>query len=83
MTKIEYKIRDRSGLHARVAVKLHEAAVSFKSTCSIVFGNTETAATDVMGLMLLDIREGDIIEIKADGPDEEQAVIAICSVFET
>ena len=63
-----------AGLHARPAAALAETAGRFRSDIRVRHGQREVDAKSVLMLLTLDVRQGDSIEISADGPDADKAV---------
>ena len=82
MMEKEFVVTPRLGLHARpAALFVHEAA-KFKSAVLVNKEGLEINGKSVMGLMLLAAECGSRLTIKADGPDEEQAIAALGRLFE-
>lgn len=83
MVEREFTIPNKLGLHARpAALFVHEAA-RFKSQIMVNKEGLEINGKSVMGLMLLAAEHGARVKIKADGPDEKQAIEAIAKLFES
>lgn len=76
MKTITHVLKDPSGLHARIASTITTEANRWKSNVTIVTRGVRSNATDMMGLMLLDVREGERIEIVVEGEDEDRAAKA-------
>ncbi len=77
MESVTQRIADPLGLHARLASNISRAASAHQSSVRIVFGSNSVQADDLLGLMALDIRKGDLIRIEAEGPDENAACAAV------
>lgn len=75
-------IRNRMGLHARPAAMFVQEAAKFKSQVYVVKDGLQVNGKSVMGLMLLAAESGSKLTIKADGPDEDQAIAALEKLFE-
>ncbi|EAB8791430.1 PTS phosphocarrier protein NPr, partial [Salmonella enterica subsp. enterica] len=78
------EIKNRLGLHARPAMKLFELIQTFRST--VVFRNKqneEARADSVLAMLMLDSEQGSFIEVEATGPDENSAIEAIISLFDS
>jgi phosphotransferase system HPr (HPr) family protein len=69
-----------AGLHARPAAALAETAARFRSVIRVRHGEREVDAKSVLLLLTLDVRQGDSIEISADGPDAQDAVDALSAL---
>ena len=82
--RCQVEIKNRLGLHARPAMKLFELIQTFRST--VVFGNKqneEARADSVLAMLMLDSEQGSFIEVEATGPDENSAIEAIISLFDS
>ncbi|NAW67765.1 HPr family phosphocarrier protein [Vibrio sp. V27_P1S3P104] len=76
-------IQNRLGLHARAAVKLVELAQSFDAIITIQGQEGKQATADsVMGLLMLDSAQGQMITISAQGPQAAVALDAVCHLIE-
>jgi phosphocarrier protein len=82
MTERVLKISNRLGLHARPAALFVQEAARFRCSVMVVKDGLEVNGKSVMGLMLLAAESGSKLTIKADGPDEAQALDALQKVFE-
>lgn len=65
------------GLHARAAARFVHLASSFASQIRVTRGPRTMDGKSILGLLLLSAGRGSVIEISADGTDEEQAVEAL------
>ena len=77
-----FVIKNRLGLHARPAAMFVRAAARFKCSVVVVKDGLEVNGKSVMGLMLLAAESGSKLTIKTDGPDEENALLALANIFE-
>ncbi|HDT0625250.1 TPA: PTS phosphocarrier protein NPr [Morganella morganii subsp. morganii] len=80
----QVEIKNRLGLHARPAMKLFELIQTFRS--AVVFRNKqneEARADSVLAMLMLDSEQGSFIEVEATGPDENSAIEAIISLFDS
>jgi len=73
------RIANRNGLHARPA-ELVKVASRFQSDIIMVRDDIEVNGKSIMGVMMLAAEFGAELLIRASGPDEEQAVIAIADL---
>lgn len=67
-------IQSANGLHARPATELVNKASSFKSEITIHKNGKQVNAKSIIGVMTLAIGPGEEIQVKADGPDEKEAI---------
>ena len=82
MIQRELEIKNKLGLHARAAAKLVHAAARFKSDLKIRKGQEEVDGKSILGILLLAAGRGSTILVKADGPDEREALDAIEKLIE-
>jgi phosphocarrier protein len=76
------KIINKRGLHARASAKLVEAAARFKSQITVTKDGQSVDARSIMGLMMLAASLGCEIDILAEGPDADEALVAILALVE-
>jgi phosphocarrier protein len=70
------------GLHARAAARFVHVAGAFESSIRVARGSREMDGKSIMGLLLLSASQGTSITISADGPDESEAMTALCSLVQ-
>jgi phosphocarrier protein HPr len=78
----EIEIKNKLGLHARAAAKLVHTAARFKSDIKIRKGDEEVDGKSILGILLLAAGRGTTIFVKADGPDERDALDAVEKLIE-
>ncbi|MBO6214078.1 MAG: HPr family phosphocarrier protein [Lachnospiraceae bacterium] len=78
------KVVNPSGLHIRPAGVFCQKAMDFETTrINFHYGkNNEASAKSILSILGAGIRQNDEIELICDGPDEEQAMDELCSLFE-
>jgi phosphocarrier protein HPr len=74
LTERDVEIKNKLGLHARAAAKLVHVAARFKSDIKIRKGDEEVDGKSILGILLLAAGRGSTIALKADGPDEREAL---------
>ena len=77
MAERSVQIVNRNGVHARPAAEIVKAASKFKSDITIVRDELEVNGKSIMGVMMLAAEFGSTLQLKASGPDAEQAVDAL------
>jgi phosphoenolpyruvate-protein phosphotransferase (PTS system enzyme I) len=70
-------VRLNEGLHARPATQFVKLARSFSADLKISCAGKSADAKSAVKLMLLGVKEADEIILRADGPDETQALQAL------
>ena len=88
MKSIQLTIVNEQGLHARPLAAFVEIAARFKATTKVTVANITTgvpARNASSGLMVLSLKakKGHVIEVTADGPQEEEALAAIKAAVES
>ncbi|MEI6089454.1 MAG: HPr family phosphocarrier protein [bacterium] len=82
MTISDVKVVNRAGIHTRPAASLVKLASEFKSEIQILRDNFVINAKSIIGVMTLAAEQGSILQIKADGVDESEAVSAIVKLIQ-
>lgn len=82
METCNLSILNALGLHARAAAKFVHTAGRFAAHIRVARGDREVDGKSIMGLLLLAAAQGSSIRISADGPDEADAISALCSLVE-
>jgi phosphocarrier protein len=77
MIERDAQIVNQEGLHARPAAKIVRLASTFNSNIELLKDGLAVNGKSIMGVMMLAAECGSSIQIRADGPDAEQAVDAI------
>jgi phosphocarrier protein len=81
MHRAEALIVNKLGLHARPSAKITQLATKFRSEVWMTKGARRINAKSIMGVMMLAAAKGSTIVVEADGPDEQEAVAALCELF--
>ena len=81
MISADVTIINKLGLHARAASRLVNCASGFAAEIEIVRGTRSVNAKSIMGVLTLAAAIGTDLVILADGPDEQQAVDALLTLF--
>ncbi len=74
-------IRNERGLHARAAAKFVSLAGGFDAEVFVSKGGQTVSGLSIMGLMMLAAGPENEIEIRATGPQAEEALGALCSMI--
>jgi phosphocarrier protein len=82
MLEKEIVVSNKLGLHARASAKLVQLVQGFKSTIWLIGEGREVNAKSIMGVMMLAAGIGTPMKLRAEGPDEAQALDAVAALFE-
>ena len=77
----EATVNNEVGLYARPATFFIQKANEFRSTVMVEREDRKVNAKSLLGVLSLGIIKGSTITISAEGPDEEDAVNALCSLI--
>jgi phosphocarrier protein len=81
MQQREVEILNKLGLHARASAKLTQLAARFQSEVQIARNGRKVNAKSIMGVMMLAAGKGSKITLEIEGPDEQQAMDALCALI--
>ena len=73
MRSFMYTIKNPVGLHARHAGLLVKETGRYQSEVTIAKGSRSANGKSVLSLMGLGVRQGDVIAVSLEGPDEDAA----------
>jgi phosphocarrier protein len=82
MKEQQIKVINTLGIHARPASMIVQTAIKFKSQISIIKEGTTADAKSIMNVLMLGAECGTTITVRANGPDEQDAVKAVALLFE-
>lgn len=77
MEKREYHVVAETGIHARPATLLVQAASKFASEITLEYKEKKVNLKSIMGVMSLGVGKGSDVVITAEGEDEVDAIAAI------
>jgi phosphocarrier protein len=80
LTRREVSIVNTLGLHARAAARFVHVAGRFASQIRVTRGSRTMDGKSILGLLLLSAGRGTVIEIAAEGTDEQDAVDALAAL---
>lgn len=79
----EIEVRNKEGLHFRPIMRLVDEAARFSARLVIANADREADARSPMELLMLVATQGTRLRIRADGDDEQAAVEALLTLFES
>lgn len=77
MAQKTFTVTADSGIHARPATTLVQAASKFDSDINLEFNGKTVNLKSIMGVMSLGVGQGSDVVISAEGADEKEAIEAI------
>ena len=83
MEACDLPILNTLGLHARAAAKFVHTAGRFSAHIRVARGDREVDGKSIMGILLLAAAHGTTITIASDGPDEQEALVALCELVQS
>ncbi len=75
-------IKNRAGIHARPAALIVKTANEYDSEIFLEHDNMRINAKSIMGIITLGANYKSVIQVIAEGNDEEEVVSAIVKLFE-
>jgi phosphocarrier protein HPr len=81
MAEKTFKITSESGIHARPATVLVQAAGKYDSDVQLEHNGKSVNLKSIMGVMSLGIGQGAEVKIIAQGSDEEEAIADLTEIM--
>ncbi len=82
MIEVQVEVQNEHGVHARPATKVAQTAMKYSASLMLINNGMEADAKSVISLMMLAAVKGTMLTVKADGPDEEDAIKDIIALFD-
>lgn len=82
MREFLYEVKDPMGFHARPASMLFMKARQFDCQIELAAKGETADGKNLLALMSLGVREGEILRFRFDGSDEEEAEKALKEVLD-
>jgi phosphocarrier protein len=76
-------VSNKMGLHARPAAMLVQTANKYQSSVKIIKDDFGIDAKSIMGIMALAAGQGSQLKFIADGPDENEVLTELESLFKS
>ena len=83
MVSKEVKVVNESGLHLRPAGVLTQTCIRFKSNIILHYGERKIVGKSVLNVMAAGVKRGAVLTVECTGPDEAEALDAVCHAIET
>ena len=72
MKQFQCVVENPNGIHARIAALIAQLCVSLKSSVTITCNSKSANANDVLQILSLNAKKGDVLEVTIEGEDEEE-----------
>ena len=82
MLERSVQIANRNGLHARPAAEIVKTAAKYAAEITIARDDVEVNGKSIMGVMMLAAEFGSTVQLRANGPDADAALDALCTLIE-
>jgi phosphocarrier protein len=82
MVEAPLRITNQTGLHARAGSAFVRIASKFKSEVFVNYNDVEVNGKSILGLLMLAAEPGATIVVRAEGPDEQEALAALAQLVE-
>ena len=79
----EVEVTNPAGLHARPAADFAATAAHYRADIRVGHAGRDVDAKSVLLLLTLDVRQGDHVVVRAEGPDAEDAVARLAALLAT
>ena len=83
MKEIVYVVTNQQGVHARPCALLAQCCTNFKSSVTVSANEKNASGSNVLELLALHARKGDVMTFRIEGEDEEKASEEIEQVLKT
>jgi phosphocarrier protein HPr len=80
--KRTFEIKNRLGIHARVAAKLVETANRFQAETTLEKDGVEVNGRSILEILTLYCPQGSLLTLRVEGVDAEEAVAAFTRLIE-
>ena len=74
MKSLQYTVKTSLGIHARPAAMIAQACTALKSEVTIECDGEVASGDNVLQILKLHAAKGSVLNITAEGPDEEEAI---------
>lgn len=76
------EIKTPNGLYAQSASNFVKTAMKYQSEIYIINEDEQINAKSILGLLASALNFGTKVDLRAEGPDEKEAVITLCRIIE-
>lgn len=83
MKSAQLTVNNKTGIHARPASVFAKSANSYKSDVYVEKDGKKSNAKSIISVLAMGIKQGSVINIIAEGEDEEKAVKELVALVES
>jgi phosphocarrier protein len=83
LTESQVTVRNYPGIHAHPAVVFVKKAALFRCEVTVSNGSVTVNGKSIMGVLMLAAETGTSLTIRANGPDENEAVTTLVRLVES
>jgi phosphocarrier protein HPr len=81
MPERSVQVVNKNGIHARPAAEIVKLAAKYKSDITVTRDDLEVNGKSIMGVMMLAAECGATVQLKAEGPDADEAIEALAHLI--
>ena len=81
MPERSVQVINKNGIHARPAAEIVKLAAKYKSDITVTRDDLEVNGKSIMGVMMLAAECGATVQLRAEGPDADEALDALAHLI--
>jgi phosphocarrier protein HPr len=81
MPERSVQVMNKNGIHARPAAEIVKLAAKYKADITVTRDDLEVNGKSIMGVMMLAAECGATVQLRAEGPDANEALEALAHLI--
>jgi phosphocarrier protein HPr len=81
MPERSVQVINKNGIHARPAAEIVKLAAKYKADITVTRDDLEVNGKSIMGVMMLAAECGATVQLRAEGPDADEALDALAHLI--
>jgi phosphocarrier protein len=81
MPERSVQVMNKNGIHARPAAEIVKLAAKYKADITVTRDDLEVNGKSIMGVMMLAAECGATVQLRAEGPDADEAIEALAHLI--
>lgn len=81
MPERSVQVMNKNGIHARPAAEIVKLAAKYKADITVTRDDLEVNGKSIMGVMMLAAECGATVQLRAEGPDADEALEALAHLI--